>query len=398
MSNEGKNWLDEVVRSVENLDTPAPEGAWEAVSSAIARKKRSGRRLAVIVASALAAAAAVTSVVFLPWGETQDKGGMVNPYADDFAENVSIDSLEPEVVADEPEMKDVPPLRTAYYALPADGAADAPAVKPSVSDPGKTDEDTPVRIEEIADDSKGEPSDVQRQNDAVAFERRMAELLDDEKPARPRGLGRFSVGGNVDMSLSGPGTVEIWDPGIISATRVMNTGFYGLSLVRKTQGGTKESAFRYRHLQPISIKLAYSLPIYGGLFAETGLTYTILRSNVLSHNPGKEVVGQQTLQFLGIPLNLGFTVYETGRSSFYLLAGGEVQECISARMQQNTIKIDPVFWSADAAAGYLFRLTRGLGLFLEAGGTYHFRNDAFQYTIYDNNPLQFSLQAGLRIK
>ena len=75
-----------------------------------------------------------------------------------------------------------------------------------------------------------------------------------------------------------------------------------------------------------------------------------------------------------------------------------MEKCVSAKINGNPFNLKPLFWSANCGAGYQVGIARGLGLFLEAGGSYHFRNSAFSYTIYNDNPLQFSLQAGLRIQ
>lgn len=401
MDNLENNWLEEVASRVGGMETPAPEGAWEAVSGAVSRIKGRRRRARAIVVAALAAAAALAPIVILQNGKgpETDISGVSVASATSVASAPSV-----QAVAADPAVEDIgndkPKTIIPSKNLVAENAVDGtdnigPAHKEEVAAPvSAVAVDEPLKKEEVSDSvPEDEPSNP-RETD---FQRRLAELGGDDAVKRPRGRSGFSLGGNLAMA-SGARTADLWNNDIVNASTAATDGFYGLSLVRKAPGSVRQSAFRYRHMQPVSIKLAYALPLYGGLSAETGLTYTVLRSSVLSYDTNGEYAGTQVLQFVGIPLNLGWTLFESGRSSLYLLSGGEARKCVKARMERTPLEIKPVFWSVSASAGYQFNLAPRAGLFVEAGGSWHFRNEAFNYTLYDNNPLQFSLQAGLRIR
>lgn len=154
----------------------------------------------------------------------------------------------------------------------------------------------------------------------------------------------------------------------------------------------RTSATSYRHLPPITAKFAVSVDLDERWSAEAGLAYTLLTSEVVS--PGTAF--KQRLQFVGIPLSLRFAAMQTAQSSIYVSAGGQVDKCVKADTGFGDIRIDPLFWSAAASIGYQYTLLPHIGLFIEAGGAYHFSNGTREMTIYTEHPLQASMQAGLR--
>ena len=80
MSNSN-NWLDEVVRRVENVGGAVPDGAWEAISKGVARKKRQKRAYLITAAALLGAAAAITPFILFRGGETGGNEPLVQtPY------------------------------------------------------------------------------------------------------------------------------------------------------------------------------------------------------------------------------------------------------------------------------------------------------------------------------
>ncbi|MBQ9474931.1 MAG: hypothetical protein IJU69_01555 [Bacteroidales bacterium] len=392
MSNSDK-WLDEVARRLDNFVDTVPEGAWEAISAGVARKKRQKRAALITVAALLGAAAAITPVILFRDGETTGNDIPVNtPY---IAQN------------------EVPPATETAISEPITEAP-VPPRRNKVSEPEAETAIIETAEPETVIMTKPETKPVVEEND---FERLLASLTETEDDETPRRRIGISLGGN--LGFASDRSADIWSSFVASLAKVHpenqsdgldyanlngsdKSVFYGLDLTRNSpvigRSAKTSSAFQYRHYFPVSVKLALSFPISGRFAVETGATYSLLRSAILFPAPEGEQNPYQVLHFIGLPAGLRYSIYEMGRTSIYASAGGALEICVSARINGVPIDLKELFWSANCSGGVQVTIARGLGLFLEAGGSYHFRNNAFTYTIYDDNPLQFSLQAGLRIQ
>lgn len=138
----------------------------------------------------------------------------------------------------------------------------------------------------------------------------------------------------------------------------------------------------------------------------TGLTYTYLSSD-LDYNDGRE--GKQRLHYVGIPLQLSYTVWKAKRTHVYVSAGGEVQKMVAGRCTvhtesfgeatpdtKETLTIHPLQLSATVAAGVEYAFAKRLALYAEPGLGYHFDNGSDVPTLYQDKPVNFNLNIGLR--
>ena len=408
-------WLETVVEKVNRVESPVPEGAWESIRTGVATKKRRSRTVAWIATAAIAAAAAVTPVAILSLYNSSTENIIT-----DAGSTVTASSEEPssptEIIPDKtPETVTVSPFRLAE----APAARPKTVAAPSTAEPAsavaeltekpvkkginltdrKTDKDeSPTKDK----DKENETKDIPEAGPAtVDLEKYLASLPDEDEPARRHRAIGYSLSGNMALATS---TADIWNRDLLGGTSVAEDGFYGLGLAMNASPSPAGaiprkavSAFQYRHHQPISAKLAVSYPLSDRWSVESGVLYTFIYSDITSKNPETGTLGSQQIHFLGIPLALRYTFLDSGRSSLYAIAGGAAEKSIKASAHNDTFTLKPWFRSVNVGAGYQLNILRGLGLFVEAGGSWHFRNDAVSYTPYDNNPLQFSLQAGIRI-
>ena len=94
-----------------------------------------------------------------------------------------------------------------------------------------------------------------------------------------------------------------------------------------------ESSFR--HHQPLSVAFTVGKEFSHGLSLESGLNYTLLRSDVRAMYASEET--GQTLHFLGIPLRMKWQFLERGRFSLYIGAGGMAEKCVSAKFGSKSV-------------------------------------------------------------
>ena len=153
-----------------------------------------------------------------------------------------------------------------------------------------------------------------------------------------------------------------------------------------------ESSFR--HHQPLSVAFTVGKEFSHGLSLESGLNYTLLRSDVRAMYASEET--GQTLHFLGIPLRMKWQILERGRFSLYIGAGGMAEKCVSAKFGSKSVSEPGVQWSLLAAAGAQYRLGGIVGLYFEPEGSYYLTETNLR-TVRTDSPLTLTLRLGVRL-
>lgn len=153
-----------------------------------------------------------------------------------------------------------------------------------------------------------------------------------------------------------------------------------------------ESSFR--HHQPLSVAFTIGKEFSHGLSLESGLNYTLLRSDVRAMYASEET--GQTLHFLGIPLRMKWQFLERGRFSLYIGAGGMAEKCVSAKFGSKSVSEPGVQWSLLAAAGAQYRLGGIVGLYFEPEGSYYLTETNLR-TVRTDSPLTLTLRLGVRL-
>ncbi len=163
-----------------------------------------------------------------------------------------------------------------------------------------------------------------------------------------------------------------------------------------------------RHLPPISFSIMGGFPLNKTWSLETGLMYTYMVS--LFSKPGDiEYSGRLMLHYLGVPVSLKATVYQSNRWSIYLLGGGSTEKGLLSHYRQQiryadgTIKhthvrskIDGLQFSVHAATGFGYRINNSIQLFSEPRIVYYFNNNQ-PMSARTESPLTVGLNGGVRI-
>ena len=150
----------------------------------------------------------------------------------------------------------------------------------------------------------------------------------------------------------------------------------------------------FRHHQPLSVAFTVGKEFSHGLSLESGLNYTLLRSDVRAMYASEET--GQTLHFLGIPLRMKWQFLERGRFSLYIGAGGMAEKCVSAKFGSKSVSEPGVQWSLLAAAGAQYRLGGIVGLYFEPEGSYYLTETNLR-TVRTDSPLTLTLRLGVRL-
>ncbi|ROI01348.1 PorT family protein [Chryseobacterium sp. G0240] len=167
---------------------------------------------------------------------------------------------------------------------------------------------------------------------------------------------------------------------------------------------------RIRHRIPVTfgLSLYYNLGKKWGI--GTGLNYTKLVSDLHSGSAANYIKGQQTVHYIGVPVQVNYNVIQKGRFTGYVTGGGLVEKPISGNLTTTYIVNDevketskerldhkPLQFSVNTAVGLQLKVIDRFGIYAEPGIGYHFKDDRSPNTIYKEKPLQFNLKFGVRL-
>lgn len=164
-----------------------------------------------------------------------------------------------------------------------------------------------------------------------------------------------------------------------------------------------------KHRLPVRTGLSFAYRINDRLSIESGLLYTLLTSDLKYGSESHYIAGQQKLHYIGVPVNARYRVLSWRAFDLYASAGVLAEKCVSGKVERDfvldnhttqseneDVTVKPLQWSVNASAGLQFNITRAIGLYAEPGVSCYIDNGSPVETIYDERPLNFNLNVGLR--
>lgn len=165
-------------------------------------------------------------------------------------------------------------------------------------------------------------------------------------------------------------------------SKASESNFYNLvSIIEQTP-------IHYSHDMPLSIGLDLSCELSPRIALESGLTYSYLHSY-------ESLFGDQRLHFVGIPLKLNIRLFSAGPLEVGVGGYGMAEKCVSARQGRLSVKEPGIQWSSGAFMDAGYMLGNNISLYLQPSMSYYFTKTRL-LTYHTENPIGFSLQAGIR--
>lgn len=140
-----------------------------------------------------------------------------------------------------------------------------------------------------------------------------------------------------------------------------------------------------QHSAPVQKALGISIPISDKLDIGTGMDHMELNSVV---GPGS-----QSLEWIGVPLRLGYSIASWGPSSINLAAGVKGEKCLSASLLGMDYN-EPFQWAANFGADFKVRIIGPVSISLMPEMSYYL-TDTVLPTYRTGHPLTFTMHAGL---
>lgn len=150
----------------------------------------------------------------------------------------------------------------------------------------------------------------------------------------------------------------------------------------------------FRHHLPLSFGLTVRKELPHRFSLESGVVYTLLRSDVRLPYSSDDV--SQKLHFVGIPLRMNWQFVERGPLTAYLGAGGMAEKCIAAKFGSQTVDEAALQWSLLAAVGAQYRLADYVGLYFEPEVSWYLTDTELR-TSRSDAPLSLTLRLGVRV-
>ena len=163
---------------------------------------------------------------------------------------------------------------------------------------------------------------------------------------------------------------------------------------------------KFTHKTPISVGLTIEKHLGKHWGVESGIVYTLLRSDYKTHSLSQE--GKQELHYIGIPLQAIYRFARAGNFSFYAAAGPKIDFNVSGRRTETArngiassngtedIRDKKPQWSLQLRAGAAYAFIPQLELYAEPSMAYYINNKSDIPDLWKDKPLNFIFQVGLR--
>ena len=397
-----------------------PAGLWDGIEARLDAAGTGRRKAAVVpwrrVVAGVTSAAAAVALLFVCGYHFLLKP---TPEADTLAENAAFDVVAPSegnsaVQLALAEVPEAPKRKTYDSALPTPAAADESVKAMSESVEVTENLPEPVEVTENLPESVAvAEDDVVKTEDGDLFDVSVPapeceikvdnsdidEAYGKEDEVRKR-LNRLplelSVGGN---SFGGPQKSSGPRKMFVRGNRDSFTG-------RNFVEGTNSDSYSL----PLSFGVGLRYRITDWLGVGIGVNYTLLGKKVsgvyYDENSGPHSVDMKNSQhYIGIPLDVYFSMFRTHRWDVYASLGGSVEKCVlnsySGMLEGENVshkpKVGGVQTSLKAGFGLEFSPVDFLGIYIDPSVRYYFNNNQPR-SIRTAQPLAFGVEAGLRFK
>lgn len=407
-----EDWTSRLRERLEGHETPAPEGLWQQIEQSLPAERKSRVRPLKRWLAAAAAAMLVGGVgLGLLWKSGADSALQTSEDLRDSynINNVAADDTRKQMVEDEPaDVSDALVAQTLTNGtedihisvgnkniIVTRQVVDGEAVGYSIKVEEKIKEDVPATNEPMRTEMRGETS--LRPSRSQTSETRQQMYV-----RKPRFYQRFSAGlmaSSLAMANS-KSTMGVLAPQVRFSPARADGFSNDVSMVNRAPEYVTGFEERTEHKAPLTFGLKLGYSITQRLWVESGVQYSKLSSTFVRDMRGSELTSEQALHYVGVPLGVGYRIFDVGPLSFYGVAGAQADFNVKAKSStegvETTAVKDDVQFSANAALGAQVKLTPHLGIYVEPGARYYFDNGSDVQNYFKDKKLNFNLQVGAR--
>ena len=162
------------------------------------------------------------------------------------------------------------------------------------------------------------------------------------------------------------------------------------------------------HDKPITFGLSMTKIINRNWNVETGLQYSLLKSEFILGEDDYYVQKRQKVQYLGIPLRLSYKWFGANRWTAYTSAGIILNIPISGKTDEQYVTgtvvpysdnwhfTPPFQWTVGTGIGLQYNFANNWGVYLEPTFSWHIPNGSTTRTIWTEHPFTITVPFGIR--
>ena len=383
-----EDWIDAIKDKVLAEQPELPPGDWERFEADYLAPKRKRRVLPFVLALTSAAAAVLAAVLLVNRPSTPDPVSVEHTYV---AEVTPVDV--PSVAETSP-VEEIVPVQAARRVFVPRQVPDVHEVETVPSTSTETVDEvvatesesvvpSPESESEVVTESVKEPTQVERWPD----------VFEDIEETSPKRVAFAPIVKGFQGRGNGQSNPVMVGTPVYSHSPVDANPGSGSGVPYKVQ----PEWFTSQHVIPLSFGLDVSVPLLPRLALTSGIDLSLYRSVFTVTETTSGMQFRQRAYYLGIPLRLDWTLWDQGRFSAWLGAGGKADYLISGKFGDLRLKDNTVHFSAVGDLGVQYRLLPNVGLFLQPEVSYYFKpTDPVLETYRTEHPLTFSLGVGAR--
>ena len=402
--------FDLLVRSMmQEAEEPVSPRAWDAVSAGLDAK---ARRAVVLrwrrAAAGIAAAAAVAIGAVLLGTRNNSNLPIIETVAEDVATpetglpfEETFPAAEPHDLLAQSDGQAASPVRP----RPATRPKAAEVIPQAVGDPVTMVSDEAPAESEPAEEASAPQTFPETVTESFPEKTALQEEENWEDPFAQMEWEDAHAASSSRISLSAGATLESnGNPASVSGFR----GMRAPANAEREHTVIEQTSRNSTYAIPISAGLGIRIGLSDKWAIGTGVNWTLLQRTFtgIYREEGKAPVSadiHNTLQYVGVPLNLSYTLLDNRRIGLYTFAGGSVEKAVSNKFRvhdsaehlSHKESVDGVQFSVAAGLGVQFQLTDFLGLYIDPSLRYYFKGDQPQ-SIRTQQPLMMNFEIGLR--
>lgn len=167
-------------------------------------------------------------------------------------------------------------------------------------------------------------------------------------------------------------------------------------------GNTEKETTSVHHLKPVTFGVRFSKELSTQWTIETGVQYSLLRSDITKTIGKKSYTKNIKAHFVGVPIAAKYRFLQWKKANVYALGGISldipIYSTIDSKFTGEHSKLRyPISFSFDMGIGFEYHISPTTSLFIQPSLNYHIMDKSENQILWQDQPLSFDLPMGIRI-
>ena len=416
-----EQWIEELRQKLADFEQPAPEVSWEEIEKAVAAHNRQAKKVAMwprrIAAAILVVVTGGVGCYLLNRQEPDVVQQMESVVSEQSGEGIRQESVNPQQQTDNQTFASVRnQIQQAVkdYTIKDDTMSVVSHAEDGQTAMQASEVQVPEILETDSQASEVQATETQEQKTEVQPKKK---TLPEVQTIYPSDIKRSASSSkrlmakvylsNAMLGNSGNSfneRVPVYSSFVENSTQLSEVDGIDMNNV-ETAEPVEENV---HHRQPIRFGLSLRYALNDKWSIDAGLSYTMLSSDFSFSATHYYAEVEQRLNYVGIPISVNYQLWRNRHFNVYASAGGIVEKMVKGKQhfkvtvpsiseRDESVSIGPLQLSINGALGAEYQFVDWLSIYAEPGLGYYFDNGSSVPTFYQEKPLNFNLNLGLRL-